>query len=68
MIHTIYEKYVNGDPMTDEEVLAGEKHFKLLSDLLYRSGEAFVITAKEANRTHMGLQGYRTSCGLKEPK
>ena len=68
MIRDIYEKYVNGDSLTDDEVLEGEKHFKILSDLLYQSGEAFAITAKEANRTYLGLQGYRVSRGLKAPK
>ena len=64
----IYEKYTDGDSLTDEEVLAGEKHFKQLSDLLYRSGMAFEITAKEANRAYLGLKGYRESRGLEEYK
>jgi hypothetical protein len=65
MINNIYKKFTNGDTLSDDEVLAGEKHFKELTNLLYRSGVAFEITAKEANRVHMGLQEYRTSRGLK---
>jgi hypothetical protein len=68
MIHNIYEKYCNGDSLTDEEVIAGEKHFLQLASLLYYSGTAFVIAAKEVNRTYIGLKDFREARGLKEPK
>lgn len=67
-LNDIYEKYCDGDSLTDEEVLAGEKHFLELASMLYCSGTAFVIAAKEANRVCMALKGFREARELKPLK
>lgn len=63
---TIYERYCNGDVLTDDEVKTGEKFFRKLAEDLYDAGIAFHITAKEANRIYLGLRDYRISRGLKK--
>ncbi len=68
MLHLIYEKYTSGAELSDAEILTGEKHFEQLADLLYRSGSAFVISAKEANRVYIGLKSYRMARDLKKTK
>lgn len=60
----IYERYCNGDPLSDKEVLEGELFYRKLSEDLYDAGIAFHITAKEANRIYLGLRDYRISRGL----
>ena len=57
----IYHKYRQGDPLTDEEVIQGEKHFEKLSELLGQSGEAFRITAIECRRVADSLRSFKNS-------
>lgn len=61
----IYTKYCDGTSLTDKEVLEGEKFFRGLADQLFWAGPAFVISAKEANRTYLGLHGFREARKLK---
>ena len=64
----LYQAYCQGESFTNEEILLGEKHFKEMSDMLYVSGPAFLITAKEANRIHRGFCEFRKARGLEELK
>ncbi len=66
-LRALYQAYCDGDCLLQEEVLAGEKHYRELSALLYASGPAFSIPAKEANRVYLGLRGHREARGLQEP-
>ncbi len=67
-ISNIYKKFCSGESLSDAEVIIGEKHFQTLADLLYRSGMAFEITAKESNRVYLGLRSYREHRNLEQSK
>ena len=67
-MNKLYEKYCNGDSLTDEEVTEGEIFFRELAGMLYDAGLAFYITAKEANRVYLGLRGYREARKLSPAK
>lgn len=57
----IYTKWCNGDTLSNKEVLHGSQHFRQMADMLYQSGPAFVIAAKEANRVAIALNDVATA-------
>lgn len=60
-INDIYEKFCNGDPLTDEELNIGYSHFRRAADLLIPLGPKFALAANEVIRVADGLDGYRTA-------
>jgi hypothetical protein len=63
----LYDAYCDGDNLQDADVIEGEKHFRRLSALLFESGPAFVIMAKESYRVYLGYRGFREARKLPEP-
>jgi hypothetical protein len=55
----IYEKYSNGDSLTDEEVEFGVKFYKDLADKLISCGPVFWMSFKEANQVYMCLEDFQ---------
>ena len=55
----IYEKYVKGDSLTDEEVNFGVRHFKALADNLAPLGTVFQLATYEIRRVWYGLETYQ---------
>lgn len=51
----IYEKYIKGDILTDEEVSAGISIFKAASDSCIKCGPVFSLAFKEANSVYMRM-------------
>ena len=58
-VRNIYEKFINGDSLTDIEVNEGVKFFKKLSDDLYLLGPIFRLSAHEAARAYDRLKSYQ---------
>jgi len=67
-LRNLYQAYCEGECFINEEILLGEKHFKEMSNMLYASGLAFAIPAKEANRVYLGFRECREARGLEELK
>jgi len=55
----IYEKYSNGDSLTDEEVNFGVSFYKDLADRLISCGPTFWFAFKEANQVYMRLEDFQ---------
>lgn len=55
----VYEKFLNGDPIDDGELKESVTFFKDLSDNLSLLGPVFRLSAIEANRVYLGLDGFR---------
>lgn len=55
---TIYEKYLNGDPLSDYELTAARDFHKKLTDDLGKLGPAFALSAKESNRIYLAMQDF----------
>lgn len=49
-ISQLYDKYVNGDSFTTDELRALHSHFKATSELLFLSGPVFKLAAVEAQK------------------
>ena len=64
----VYEKYCNGDNLTDSEVLDGMKFFSDLAAMLSISGPVFKLAFLEANRISERLIGMVTARKLYNPK
>jgi len=47
---TIYEKFLNGETISDEEIVFGIEHFRKLAEMLRQSGREFSIPAAECLR------------------
>lgn len=60
-MRTIYEKYCNGDSLTDDEVNVGEQHFQKLADQMRALGPPFLLATRELQRVATGLESYRTA-------
>ena len=56
---TVYEKYCNGDKLTDAELELGIAHFGLLSEMLFASGIVFKLAAAEAGRVEQMLSSFK---------
>ena len=63
MLHPriIYEKYVNGDSLTDAEVSEGVEFYRDLDEKLSLCGPVFHLAAVEACRVYIGLKGFQTA-------
>lgn len=55
----VYEKYTNGDSISDEELKEGLAFFKKLSDDLMTLGPVFKLAAVEANLVYMAFNSYQ---------
>lgn len=55
----IYNKYLNGDSLTDDELVVGIKHFTELEALCRRAGPVFRLPAYEAYRVHAALSAFQ---------
>lgn len=53
---SVYRRYYDAEPITDQEVIEGAKHFKQLADLLIKSGPEFRIAFKEAVQLSIRLE------------
>lgn len=60
---TIYEKFCNGDAISDAELEIGIDHFSHMAELLMKSGPVFKLPAKEAMMVADRLQQYRDARG-----
>ena len=61
IITKIYNKYINGDTMTNAEIDYGLTYFKDVADSLSCMGPVFRLAFVEANRVAMGLEGFKTA-------
>lgn len=61
VVETVYTKFCNGDPLSDNELDVGIYHFKPMADMLFRSGPVFRLAAQEANRVAMRLEEFKQS-------
>ena len=61
----IIDKIERGDYLNDDELKGAFKHFKLLSNLLYRMGKQWVIQARVANSIMLRLYDQTQARGLK---
>ncbi len=59
MLQTIYDKCVNGDRHTDEELGYGIIMYKQMADNLYKMGPVFRLAAIECNRVYMLLNDFQ---------
>ena len=57
----IYQKYINGDAFTDDELSEGITFFKDLADKLVFAGPVFALAFKEANTVYIALEGYQSA-------
>lgn len=58
MSRVIYEKLLNGDSLSDEELEEGIDTFRTLAAKLSSVGPVFALAANEANRAFLQLYGY----------
>ena len=65
-ITTIYYKYVNGDSISNSEILEGYSFFFKLAKDLHKCGPVFKLSANEARKIADGLEGYARSRSLIE--
>ena len=61
IIEGIYNKFCNGDSLSDDELTIGINHFRPLGDMLFRSGPVFRLAAQEANRVASRFEDYKES-------
>lgn len=59
LVRAAYNKYINGDNLTDEEIAAGVEHYRVLAKMLFSSPAEFHIAAKEANRCYIALASFQ---------
>jgi hypothetical protein len=57
-IRTIYDKYNNGDPISDDEIKFGLKYFKRIESDLSALGPEFKLAANEARRVLYSFQQF----------
>lgn len=55
---TVYQKFLNGDSFTDQELTQGIDHFKKLERDLRDLGPAFKLQANEVGRVWQGLESF----------
>jgi len=58
-IRKIYDKFIQGDPLTDDELAHGIQHFSTLDKLLGESGPIFELASNEACRVYHRLREYQ---------
>jgi hypothetical protein len=52
----IYEKYIQGESLSDAEISFGVDYYSDLANKLFKCGPAFSIAFVEANRIYMRLE------------
>lgn len=67
-LKVIYDKYKNGDSLSNEEVEFGIEFFGDLADKLFACGDRFHFSAVEANTIHCTLAGYKQFQKLENAK
>lgn len=55
----IYNSFVNGDSLTNDQLDIGIEHFGALEELLLKSGPVFKLAANECMRVHDQLREYK---------
>jgi len=58
LIKEIYEKFRNGDPLTDLELKVGVEHFSTASEMLSCLGPRFDLAENELRRVAIGLSDF----------
>lgn len=61
MQHEIYNKFYNGDPITDAELAAAKTYWANLQNELSKVGPVFELARKEAIRIHTQIVNYQTA-------
>jgi hypothetical protein len=62
---TLYDKYMEGDHITDQELKEGLVFYNDLSRSLFRCGPTFRLAAAEANRVYEGLRAVTVARSLR---
>lgn len=57
-IDEIYKKFLNGDPLTDEELKIGIAHFSKAAEMVSALGQRFDLAANELRRVAIGLEDF----------
>ena len=57
-IEQIYNKFLVGDSLTDEELALGHEHFQKMADMLLLVGPRFVLPCMEAFRVANDLKQF----------
>jgi hypothetical protein len=65
--HIAYQKYLNGDNITDDELLTGYSAFRDAADALIKLGPAFTLACDEAYRVVNKFRDYINARGLELP-
>jgi hypothetical protein len=58
-IKEIYDKYLDGETITDQELNDGLNHFGIVEQYLRELGPRFHFPWKEANRVKMDLHAFK---------
>lgn len=61
MSRKVYEKYCNGDPISDSELAEALEFFNNIERDLRALGPVFQLAANEALRVKQGLQGFSSA-------
>lgn len=64
-LKSLYRRYYDAEPITDQELIVGTKHFRELADLLRKSGPEFSIAFKEAIQLSIRLEDMGNARKLK---
>ena len=57
----IHKDFIDGVPLSDNDLAFGIDYFKRLADMLVHCGPTFRLAFKEANNTHICLSDYQKS-------
>lgn len=57
--YSIYDKYIQGDPITDKELTDGVEFFKRLTDDLDMLGPVFKLAANESRRIYHAFTDFK---------
>lgn len=56
--HEVYEKFINGDDLTDQDVAFGRTFYKELAEKLIKCGPVFRLAWLEANKVAQRFDGF----------
>lgn len=57
----VYDKFNNGEPLTDQDLDEGIEFFRQLAHNLSSLGPVFRLSANEARRVHCSLLAFRAA-------
>lgn len=63
-IATLYKTFLDGDTLSNDELVILYKHFNNAANLLSEMGEKFDLAWREAYRVPMILEGYAIARGI----